>query len=83
MDFQGEPYAVDDVQEVKYLVFDANGDLAGTGPATASEDGLWTVELGPDVTSGLEAGSNRLEVIVVSKLVALPSLGTYQFVTAP
>lgn len=83
VDFQGEPYAMDDVQEVSYLVFDADGELVASGEATASQDGLWQVELGTDVTSNLSAGGNRLEVIVVSKLVALPSLGTYQFVTAP
>jgi len=35
------------------------------------------------VTSELEAGSNRIEVIVVSNLVALPSLGSMEFVIAP
>ena len=34
-------------------------------------------------TSGLEEGSNRLEIVVASKLVAIPSLGEFQFVTAP
>jgi len=81
--YNGEPYAMKDVQEVKYLVFDATGELAGMGSAEPVEDGLWRVTLGSDVMSGLEAGSNRLEVIVVSNLVALPSLSTYEFVTAP
>ena len=60
-----------------------SGERAASGNATAVEDGLWQVELGSDVTAGLDAGSNRLEVVVVSKLVALPSLGSYEFVTAP
>ncbi len=81
--FEDDPYAVDDIQEVTYLVFDATGEQAGTGVADAVEDGHWAVELPADMTSGLEAGSNRLEVVVVSKLVALPSLGSVQFVTAP
>jgi peptide/nickel transport system substrate-binding protein len=80
---QDVPYAVDDIQEVKYLVFNATNELVSTGSAEAAEDGLWQVTLDSDLTSSLEAGSNRLEVVVISKLVALPSLGSFEFVTAP
>ena len=83
VDFNEAPYPMADIQEVKYLVFDATGVLASSGVAEAAEDGLWTVTLPSDLTSGLAAGSNRLEIVVVSKLVALPSLGSFQFVTAP
>ena len=65
------------------MLFDATGAQVGEGEATAVEDGLWEVVLSEDTTSALEEGSNRLEVVVVSNLVALPSLGEYQFVTAP
>jgi peptide/nickel transport system substrate-binding protein len=81
--YNNEPYAADDVQEVKYLVFDATGELSSDGTAEAVADGQWQVVLSGDDTSGLDAGANRLEVVVVSKLVAFPSLGTFQFVTAP
>ncbi|GIV74265.1 ABC transporter substrate-binding protein [Caldilinea sp.] len=81
VDFQGEPYAVDDIAEVKYLLFDAQGNLVEVGAAEAVEDGLWTVTLSPETTGQLEVGSNRLEVVVVSKLVALPSFADLQFVT--
>jgi peptide/nickel transport system substrate-binding protein len=80
--FQGEPYAVADILEVKYLVFDATGALAEVGSATAVEDGLWEVTLSSEVTSALAAGSNRLEVVVVSSRVAVPSSDAIQFVTA-
>lgn len=83
VDFQDEPYAMDDIQEVQYLVFDATGNLVEQGQAEAMEDGLWQVTLSEDLTSSLEAGSNRLEVVVVSKLVAIPSVTGVQFVTAP
>ncbi|MFQ5459612.1 MAG: ABC transporter substrate-binding protein, partial [Anaerolineae bacterium] len=83
VEYQGEAYAAADIQEVKYLAFDATGELVDSGTATAVEDGLWRVQLAPELTSGLEAGSNRLEVVVVSKLVALPSLGAIEFVTTP
>jgi peptide/nickel transport system substrate-binding protein len=80
--FQDEPYAVADIVEVKYLVFDATGQLAEVGVAQAVEDGLWEVTLDSSVTSGLAAGSNRLEVVVVSYRVAVPSSDAIQFVTA-
>lgn len=80
--FDEAPYAVDDIAEVKYLVFDAEGALAGTGQAAAVEDGHWQVTLGSDLTSKLQSGSNRLEVAVVSKLVSSPSFASFDFVTA-
>ena len=76
-------YAVDDISSVTYLLFDATGAQVESGAAEAVEDGLWEVSLNTDTTAALEDGSNRLEIVVVSKLVALPSLGEYQFVTAP
>ena len=81
VDFQDEPYAVEDITEVSYLVFDAQGEMAARGVAQAVDDGHWTVELDVDTMGKLSVGSNRLEVIVVSKLVALPSLATFPFVT--
>jgi peptide/nickel transport system substrate-binding protein len=80
VEFAGEPYAVEDIIEVKYLVFDATGSLAEVGVATAVEDGLWEVNL--TNTSALAAGSNRLEVVVVSRRVAVPSSDAIEFVTA-
>jgi peptide/nickel transport system substrate-binding protein len=81
VDFAGEPYAVDDIDLVKYLVFDATGALAFQGDAEAVEDGYWTVTLDADTTGGLEAGSNQLAVIVVSKRALVPITETLQFVT--
>jgi len=81
VDFAGAPYAVDDIDLVKFLVFDATGALAFKGDADAVEDGYWTVTLGADVTGDLEAGSNQLAVIVVSKRALVPITETFQFVT--
>jgi hypothetical protein len=79
--FEGEPYAAADIGEVKWLLFDANGALAGTGLADPVADGQYSVTLGADVTGALAAGSNKLEVAVVSKLVSLPTLASFEFVT--
>lgn len=83
VDFDDEPYAASDVQVVKYLAFDSAGELVDTGAAQNVADGHWQVELGSGVTQGLAEGSNRLEVVVVSNLVALPSLGSVDFVSSP
>jgi peptide/nickel transport system substrate-binding protein len=80
--FKGDAYPADDIAEVKYLVFDATGALASTGVAELSEDGLYVVTLTAEETSALESGSNKLEVVVVSKVVSIPTFGTFEFVTA-
>jgi peptide/nickel transport system substrate-binding protein len=81
--FQGEPYAAADITEIKYLVFDAEGNLASSGVAESDMDGHWIVTLDEETTGALAAGSNRLEVIAVSKRVALPAFVELLFVTAP
>lgn len=83
VDALGEAYAVDDINNVQYLLFDATGQQIEQGLAEAVEDGLWAVTLSADTTNMLAEGSNRLEVVVVSNLVAIPSLGAFDFVTAP
>lgn len=77
------PYAAADMEAVNYLVFGADGSLVAEGTAEGVEDGVWRVVLGADVTGGLAEGANRLDVVVVSKLVAIPGLASYEFVTAP
>ena len=79
--FKEEPYANADISEVKYLLFNANGDLVASGAAEANGEGQFLVTLGADITSKLEAGSNKLEVIVVSSVVSIPSFASFEFVT--
>lgn len=81
VDFEGEPYPAKDIGSVRYMVFDATGGLVTVGDATPVDDGLWEVVLGADITSQLAAGSNRLEVVAVSNLVAVPSSDALLFVT--
>jgi hypothetical protein len=81
VDFQEAPYAIADIASVKFLVFDATGELAYAGDAEAVEDGLWQAVLSADLTGGLEAGSNQLAAIVVSKRALVPVRETTQFIT--
>ncbi|HSG44382.1 MAG TPA: ABC transporter substrate-binding protein [Anaerolineales bacterium] len=79
--FEGETYATDDISEVKYLLFNATGDLVASGEAEAAGEGLYSIVLSADQTSQLESGSNKLEAIVVSSVVSIPSFASYEFVT--
>ena len=79
--FNDEPYPADELELVKYLIFDANGELAASGDAELVSDGQYVVTLGPDITSALEAGSSKIEVAVASKLVSIPSFSSFEFVT--
>jgi peptide/nickel transport system substrate-binding protein len=77
----GEPYPQADITGAKWLLFDATGALAASGEATAAEDGLFQVVIPADVTSNLEAGSNKLEVAVSPLVVSVPALAAFDFVT--
>ena len=81
VDFGGEAYATADIGEVKYLVFDALGELALTGAAEAVEDGLWQITLSAEDTAGLETGANKLEVAVAPLRVSIPTFSSLEFVT--
>ncbi|GBD30897.1 hypothetical protein HRbin32_02009 [bacterium HR32] len=79
---RGRPYPAQDLQEVKYLLFDGRQELVVQGRAQSAGSG-WRVTLGPDVTRRLRPGSNRLEVIVVSKVVSVPSFASVTFTSLP
>ncbi|MEJ5240033.1 MAG: ABC transporter substrate-binding protein [Anaerolineales bacterium] len=81
--FKGEPYPANELASVKYLLFDANNNLVAKGDATFVSDGKYQVVLSADVTKGLTAGTNKLEVVVASNLVSIPSFQSIQFVTVP
>ncbi len=67
-----------EISGVKFLLFDATGALVATGEATAVADGQYQIVL---PTTGLAAGSNKLEVAVASAVVSIPSFQAYEFVT--
>ena len=79
--FEGGPYPADDVEFVRFLLIDARGELVTTADAQPGSDGMWEAMITPRQTAGLEVGSSRLEVVVVSKLVSIPSFEKFSFVT--
>lgn len=78
--YRDEPYPADEIEAVKYLVFDAAGTLVTTGEAELVADGEYRVALSADVTEQMEAGAAKLEVAVSSKVVSIPRFGTFEFV---
>jgi len=79
--FEGRPYEVADIEFVKYLLFDAIGNLIIVGDASADADGRWAIRVAGAQTAALPVGANRLEVVVASKLVGKPSFAKIEFVT--
>jgi peptide/nickel transport system substrate-binding protein len=79
--FKEEPYANSEISEVKYLLFNAKGELVASGSAEALEDGHYQATLTADVTSKLESGSNKIEFVVVPSVVSIPSFASFEFVT--
>lgn len=78
--FNDQPYPVDKIDQVKYLVFDSSNNLVAQGVATAGAAGTYTVSLATDVTSKLAAGANKLEVVTTSLAVSIPTISDFEFV---
>lgn len=81
--FKGEAYKMEDIQEVKYLVLDAAGNVAFSGYGSGIFDGWFEVKLTPEETAQLPIGSNTIEVIVLPTLVGGATFGSHTFVTLP
>jgi peptide/nickel transport system substrate-binding protein len=79
--FADEPYALDDILSVSYLVFGPTGDLVTKGDAEGVEDGLFSVALTAEQSGALTVGSNKLTLVVVSKLLSIPGFESLDFVT--
>jgi peptide/nickel transport system substrate-binding protein len=79
--FQGDPYPLSDIDFVSFLAFDGTGAMVLTDFAEPVEDGHFQITLSADQTSQMESGASKLEVVVVSKAVAIPSSTSFEFVT--
>jgi len=80
--FQDAPYPEEEINQVKYLVFDSTGTLAASGAATPAGDGLYEITLTAEATAKLAEGSTRIEVVVVSNSVAVPSSAALEVAVA-
>lgn len=80
--FRGRPYPPAEIETVQYLLFDGQGELAASGTAQRVGE-VWRVVFPAAATQRLAPGSNRLEVIVVSRVVSIPSFASMSFTTLP
>ncbi|MBN2047204.1 MAG: hypothetical protein JW750_05115 [Anaerolineaceae bacterium] len=78
--FEGEAYPVDEIDQVKYLLYNSTGEIVEVGEATAVEDGYFMVELTEESTALLDAGACKLEVAVVAIPVSVPAFASFEFV---
>lgn len=81
--FKGDPYPQAEIKQVKFLLYNAKGEVALVGDAEFVADGQYKVVLSKEVTAKLEAGSNKIEVAVIPLPVSVPSFTSMEFVTAP
>ncbi len=79
--FDDEPYALEHMDEIKYLLFDSAAEIVHVGTAEPVEDGLWQIVLPDELTGTLGVGANRIEVIAAPIVVSIPSFATVTFVT--
>jgi peptide/nickel transport system substrate-binding protein len=75
---RGVPYKVDDIMYVKYII--RHGNKTKIGMATPITDGKWVIRLSAEESKELTPGSAELIVIVVSKLVGVPTIVRQPFI---
>ena len=78
--FNGDPYPSDQIAKVSYLVFDENGNLVTQGEAEMTEEGAYSITIPGDATGKFSTGSLNLQVVAVSNAVAVPGIGSMDFV---
>ena len=80
--YKGDPYPTAEIEFVKYLLIDAAGNVAGVGEATPVAEGEWEIVLSAEETEVLPVGSSKIEVVVASKLVGIPSSAEVSYVVS-
>jgi hypothetical protein len=80
VDYKGEPYPSVEVDNIKYLLFDATGAIAEVGQATFVAEGQYLVTLSAETTAKLAAGSSKIEIAAVVIPCSIPSFATFEFV---
>ena len=80
VNFKDQPYLPNDIQQVKYILYDTTGAVVSVGEAEFVSDGQYQVTLDAASTSQLQTGSAKLEVAVVPIPVAIPAFTAFDFV---
>jgi len=80
--FKDEPYPQADIDKVSYLLYDTEGSLVFTGEASLVTEGQYAAVLSAEQLAKLPTGSAKIEFVVSSKLVAIPSFASFEFVVS-
>ncbi len=81
--FKDAPYPQADIEKVAYLLYDAEGNLVLSGDAAFVAEGQYSVALGVEELGKLSAGAAKIEFVVSSKLVAIPTFAGFEFAVSP
>jgi len=79
--FEGEAYPADEIKEVKGLLYDAFGQIVKVIDGVLVEDGYYVIIVPADVAASMEPGASKIEAVVVSNVVAIPTFVAFEFVT--
>ena len=79
--FQGKPYPLADLKEVKFLVYDAANNVVVNSFAEPVEDGLFVIKFSGEDTEKFGDGATKIEVAVISIVVAQPTFQSIEFMT--
>jgi len=80
-DLEGNPYPAEDISEVKFLVYNDQGETVFVGEGVAGADGQYTLTIPADAE--LAAGAGRIEAAVVVTPAAIPAFASLEFVATP
>jgi len=79
VNFQGNPYPNDQISSVKYLFFDASGDMVLSGSASPVSDGKFQVSLSETSVGLLKNGTSRIEIVVAVSPVVISTFASFTF----
>jgi len=81
--FKDEPYPQAEINKVSYLVYDTEGNLVLKGQAEFGIEGQYSATLTSADLAQLPTGSAKIEFVVASKAVAIPTFASFEFVVSP
>lgn len=81
--YKGQPYPVNKIEFVKFMVLDSEGNVVAKGDAAAKADGVWSITLSGLETGKLIPGTYRVLTFALGKDAAMPATAEASFVTIP
>jgi len=78
--FKDAAYPSENLENVPFLLYAADGTMVGKGEAELVSEGQYAVKLTSDLTSRLSEGTSQMEIIAVSKVVSVPVFATVTFI---